>query len=73
VRVSCRCPATNAGIVWWCAAKINRAGIGVGVDTLRKEHTTVYRVRGLTESTTRLALLPLLSKKRKGLLFSVTW
>jgi len=49
------------------------AGIGLGIDALRKEHRTVYLNPGSTEGTLRLEVLPLLSSNRKGVLLSVRW
>lgn len=67
-------PDDRSDLIPFCGAWAGvGAGTGVGVDALRKEHSTVYLDRGLIEGTLRLEAVPLLSKNRKGLLFSVTW
>ncbi len=49
------------------------AGIGMGVDALKKEQRTVYLQPRSTEGRLRLAVSPLVSKDQKGVLFGVQW
>ena len=49
------------------------AAIGMGIDALVKERRIVYLDPRLMEASPRIDVLPLISKERKGLLFSVRW
>jgi len=50
------------------------AGIGAGIDAMHKLGLgLVYRSPGATQSSFTFSLSPMVSKKRKGVLFTVTW
>lgn len=49
------------------------AGIGLGVDALVKEREIVFLDPALTGAIRQIEVVPLISKERKGMLFSVRW
>lgn len=49
------------------------AGIGMGIDALKKEQRIVYQRPGAAAGGLRIEASPLISKDRKGVLFSVRW